>query len=457
LKNSPALLIFIAISIEIACFNFVKNPVLLVIISIIAVSSACFLFRAKAKNTLLVFIIIILLTILCSSRIALILTAPSPQTGRVEFNVVVTMSNAFGRGQALIVQSSEGDFVIKRPVNEIYKLGETLAVKGWIKPFQNVQDNSKFNEATFWKSKGVLAEIVASSIKKEASQGHNLHSLRQIVHDRFKLIPMTMRGYLDAMWTGIKDSELNEMHQRWGTSHLLAVSGFHVGLVAGIVECIFYFFRFRSRIRGIILSFFVWMYIFISGAAPSAMRAAFMFQVGIFAGVLGRRVYAVNSVAVAASVMLLYSPFLFWNVGWRLSVIAAFTITALSSLILDEKLGKWTWVMIPSAVYLTTYPVVSSVFESVPVVGIIINIIAVPFFAFVFPFISLVALLGIMHNVTDACLRLYGYISDFLAWIFPWRLPYNSFFSMFCVLFFYWLIYTSLREKKRSAKNSLLY
>ena len=446
MKNSPTLLIFIAISTEIVSFSFVKNPVFLVMISIITVSIACFLFRSKAKNPLFASFIIVLLTVLCSLRIALVLTAPSPQTARAEFNAVVTMSSAFGRGQAIIVQSSEGDYLVKRPSNEIYMLGETLALKGWIRPFQNAEDNSKFNEATFWKSKGVLAELVVSSINKEASEGFNMYSLRQMIHDRFKLIPETMRGYLDAMWTGFRDSELNDKHQGWGTSHLLAVSGFHVGLIAGIIESVFYFFRFRARSRGVLLSFLMWVYVLISGAAPSAIRAAFMFQVGIIAGVLGRRVHAVNSVAVAASIMLLYSPFLFWNVGWRLSVIAALTITALSHIILDEKLRSWTWAMIPPAVYLTTYPVVSSVFESVPFVGIIINFIAVPFFALIFPFISLVALLGILQNITDAGLRLYGYIADYLAWLFPWRLPYNSFLSMFCVLFFYGLIYTSLKD-----------
>jgi len=415
-------------------------------ISIIAASTACYLFRAEAKNPLFAPFMIILLTTLCSLRIALILTALPPQTARAEFNAVVTMSSAFGRGQALIVQSAEGDFLVKRPTGEIYKLGETLALKGWIRPFQNVGDNSKFDEATFWKSKGVMAEIVVSGIEKEASESLNLHSLRQIIHEKFKIIPETMRGYLDAMWTGFRDSELNDKHQSWGTSHLLAVSGFHVGLIAGIMECILHFFRFRFRARSIVLSFFMWIYVFISGAAPSAMRAAFMFQVGIFAGILGRRVNAVNSVAVAASIMLSYSPFLFWNVGWRLSVIAALTITALSHLILDEKLRKWTWFIIPPAVYLTTYPVVSSVFDSVPVVGIVLNFIAVPFFAFVFPFISIVALLGILQNITDAGLRLYGYVADYLAWLLPWRIPYNSFISMFCVLFFYGLIYASCKE-----------
>jgi competence protein ComEC len=447
LKNSPALLILIAISTEIVCYGFAKNPAILVMISAIVISFACYIFKAEAKNTLFVTFIIIFLTILCSLRIATVLTAPPAETGRAEFSGVIIMNSAFGKSSALIVRSVEGDFIVKRPIGETYGIGETLSLKGWIKPFPNTKDNSKFDEATFWKSKGVKAELVVSSITKEASEGLNLHSLRQYIHDKFKSLPETLRGYLNAMWTGFRDNELNVRHQRWGTSHLLAVSGFHVGLVAGIMECIFYFTRFRSRVRGIILSLFIWIYIFISGAAPSAIRAAIMFQAGIFSGILGRRVHAVNSVAVAACAMLLYSPFLFWDVGWRLSVIAAFTITALSELILDEKLRSWTWAMIPVVVYITTYPVVSSVFGSVPAVGVLINLIAVPFFAFVFPLISVFALFGILQNITDAGLRLYGHIADFIAWIFPWNIPYNSFLSMFCVLFFYWLIYTALRNE----------
>lgn len=446
MKNSPALLIFIAISLEIACSNFIKNQLALVFISFITVSCACFVFRTKGKNTRIIIFTIVFLTMLCSFMIAAVLSAPSPETAKIELPGVITMSSTFGKEHALIVQTDEGDYLVKRHMGENYNLGETLSLKGWIKPFPVIDDNSKFDEAKFWKSKGVRAELAVSSIERETAVESNLHSIRQRIHDKLKSVPNTLRGYLDAMWTGLRDTELNEKHQRWGTSHLLAVSGFHVGLIAGLVESIFYFTRFRFRLRGIISSVFMWMYIFISGAAPSAIRAAFMFQIGIIAGVIGRRVHAVNSVAVAAIAMLLYSPFLFWNVGWRLSVIAALTITALSELILNIKLKPWTWVIIPPAVTLTTYPVVSSVFGSIPVVGIILNLIAVPFFAFAFPFISIVAFVEILQNVADASLRLYGHIADFLTWILPWRVPYNTFLSMFCVLFFYGLMYSVLKN-----------
>ncbi|MCL1875970.1 MAG: ComEC/Rec2 family competence protein [Synergistaceae bacterium] len=364
------------------------------------------------------------------------------------------MSSAFGRGHALIVQTGEGDYLVKRPKDENYNLGEALSLRGWIKPFPVIDDNSKFDEAKFWKSKGVRAELAVSSIERGTSGEANLHSIRQWIHDKIKSIPNTLRGYLDAMWTGLRDAELNEKHQRWGTSHLLAVSGFHVGLIAGLIESIFYFSRFRFRLRGIISSIFMWMYILISGAAPSAIRAAFMFQTGIIAGIIGRRVHAVNSVAVAATAMLLYSPFLFWNVGWRLSVIAALTITALTEIILDKKFKPWTWSIIPPAVTITTYPVVSSVFGSVPVVGVVLNLIAVPFFAFAFPFISIVAFIGVLQNVTDASLRLYGYIADFFTWILPWRVPYNTFLSMFCVLFFYGLMCSVLKNREELGVRS---
>jgi competence protein ComEC len=414
------------------------------------------LFRTGAKNTLYASCVIILLTFLCSFRIAAVLAAPPLETAKAELSGIITTSSTFGRGQALVVQTNEGTFVVKRPISEIYKHGERVSLRGWIKPFsssknsENSQNNSGFDEEAFWKSKGAAAELVAADIKKIESASLSLHSLRQLIHDKFKSMPETLRGYLDAMWTGVRYEELNAKHQRWGTIHLLAVSGFHVTLVAGMVEFIFYYLRSRVYIRGFVLSFLIWIYIAVSGSAPSAIRSAFMFQVGIFSGILGRRIHAVNSVAVAASLMLLYSPFLFWNVGWRLSVIAAFTITAISELILNERLKAWTWAFIPPAVFITTYPVVASVFGSVPAVGIVINFFAVPFFGFAFPFISIVALsgVGILQNVTDASLRLYGHIADIFSRIMPWNIPYDSFLSMFCVLFFYWLVYSTMKNKK---------
>ena len=448
MKNSPALLVFIAISIEMASFSFFKNPVILVMIPLVIISIACFLFRTEAKNMLFVAFTIIFLTMLCSFRIAVVLLSPSPDAAKAELSGVVTMAGEFGRSQAVIVQTDEGVFLVRRPISEIYRLGERLSLKGWIKPFSSLKKNSEFDEEVYWKSQGVIAELAISSISRKGPDELNLHSLRQFIHDKFKSMPATLRGYLDAMWTGLRDKELDDQHKRWGTSHLLSVSGFHVGLIVIIAEFIFYFIRVRVRIRGFVLSFLVWIYIFISGAAPSAIRSACMFQVGILSGILGRRVHPVNSVAVAAVLMLLHTPFLFWNVGWRLSVIAVLTITALSELILNKKLKLWIGVLISPAVSITTYPVVSSVFGSVPAASIVINLIAVPFFAFAFPFISFLALFGFMQNITDAGLRLYGHIADFIAWLIPWQIPYNTFFSMFCVLLFYGLVLSTLKTKK---------
>ena len=53
-----------------------------------------------------------------------------------------------------------------------------------------------------------------------------------------------------------------------------------------------------------------------------------MIQTALLAELLGRPRSSVNSVAVAAVSLLLFSPYLFWNVGWRLSVLAALLIAA---------------------------------------------------------------------------------------------------------------------------------
>ena len=74
----------------------------------------------------------------------------------------------------------------------------------------------------------------------------------------------------------------------------------------------------------------------------------------LFRSLLGRPRSSVNSVAVAAVSLLLFSPHLFWNVGWRLSVLAALLIAA----VLEEGSLRGTafWIVLSPSIWLISFP-----------------------------------------------------------------------------------------------------
>ena len=235
--------------------------------------------------------------------------------------------------------------------------------------------------------------------------------------------PKLTGEYLKAAWLGEHTKELDEKHRKWGTSHLLAVSGFHVGIVILCVSLIFgnNFF---------VMSLILWLYIILTGAAPSAMRAGFMLQIGILTKILGRRINGINSVSSAAVILLLFRPFLFWDIGFRLSVLTALTITSLS--FWDKKI---LLPLISSIIFFVTFPQISYTFKGVPVAGILLNIFAPVYFSFAFLIASVIVFFKIINfpfsdlflYPVEGTFLLWEKIADFVANIIPHIASWNYF------------------------------
>lgn len=450
MSRVPALFILVALCAEISFFERASKTAL-PFIALFVLIGLCLIFRAGWELSIVVALAVT--TIFCSVAIVYSLFSPPPENGRIESEAIIADVRKFGWAQAVTLKTDSGTFVMKRQKNEVYRLGETLYVTGWIRNFTpKVSEKSSFREDLFWRVRGVSAEISASDVKRVSG----IVTWRGRLHNAFSNFPPLLRGYLNAMWTGVRNTELQSKHSRWGTVHLLAISGFHTGIVAWGGSFIFAFIRSR-RLRGVLISALLWSYIAFAGAPPSAMRAGMMFQTALLSGLIGRPVVAVNCVAVAAFCLLTYSPFLFWDVGFRLSVVAAFTITAITSQsFFRDKISDserplfrtfWRYCSISTAVYFGTYPIVASTFGGVPAAGIIINLFAVPFFLFIFPFISIVAISGIFIGVAESLLSSFESVSDFILFLIPWRIPWNLYLSVICVVFFMWIVLSSAKHR----------
>jgi competence protein ComEC len=114
-----------------------------------------------------------------------------------------------------------------------------------------------------------------------------------------------------------------------GVAHILSVSGFHVGIVAGLLA--FLFARFPKRpffrwLKYILTLTLIWAYAFIAGLSNPAVRAALMLTIFLTGQVLQRRPERYNTLAAAAFCMLAYNPLVLFDIGFQLSFTAVFFI-----------------------------------------------------------------------------------------------------------------------------------
>lgn len=126
-----------------------------------------------------------------------------------------------------------------------------------------------------------------------------------------------------------------------GLSHILALSGLHVGVITILIAMALWPLKIFGHRYWVIIATILalWVYVAITGFAPSVTRAAIMTTVYLAGRMLQRRTSAMNSLMVAALLILVISPEDLFGIGFQLSFTAVITIILFSDLInpIDRK------------------------------------------------------------------------------------------------------------------------
>lgn len=118
-------------------------------------------------------------------------------------------------------------------------------------------------------------------------------------------------------------SDLNEEFSRSGTSHMLAISGYNLAVMAGILLAVGLWLFGRRHYLYIWLALAViWFYTIITGLNPPVVRGAIMASIFLAAEALGRQKSSVTALALAAAVMAGISPYILGDASFQLSFLA---------------------------------------------------------------------------------------------------------------------------------------
>jgi competence protein ComEC len=184
--------------------------------------------------------------------------------------------------------------------------------------------------------------------------------------------------------------ELEKSFQRSGITHVLAISGQHVVILAGVIYFAIRIFAVPPTIRAGVTVVMIWLYILIAGTPPSAIRAGVVATFVLAASLLGRQVSALHFMTTMLALVLAYNPQLIYSTGFQLSVAAVFGILLLTrplkSLVertllrpLKSLPGHLSnLISVSLAAQIATSPIVAATFEQVSIVGVFTNLVAVP-------------------------------------------------------------------------------
>jgi competence protein ComEC len=205
---------------------------------------------------------------------------------------------------------------------------------------------------------------------------------------------------LSGLVTGDDDGfspERKNAFIRTGTTHLTAVSGSNLALVAGILATVGSATIGRHRASWQILTILgIWAYALVSGTHSPSLRAAIVATAAVAAFRVGRRPDFVTLILLAAGAMVLVQPQQIESLGFRLSVVSSLAlVVVLTGLTVRDRTSQLSFVLAATvAAQLATLPVLLPAFGTVSLMSVPANIVAVPLAAIAMPLAALAAIAG---------------------------------------------------------------
>jgi competence protein ComEC len=229
-----------------------------------------------------------------------------------------------------------------------------------------------------------------------------------------------------ALVLGVKqhlDEDLKQAYTNAGVTHILAVSGMHVGIIFGLLNL------FLGRLKKVkygkllyvlsVLSI-LWLYAFVTGLSGSVSRAVTMFSLITIASNISRNTNIYNTLASSAFLLLLWNPFLLMDVGFQLSYLAVISIVyfypKLYSLYeASNRIVDFLWQMtcVSVAAQVFTLPITLYHFHQYPTYGVFASVLVVPLGQFILQFGLLVIAFSWLPSVAEWV----GWFLQKLIWI----------------------------------------
>lgn len=268
------------------------------------------------------------------------------------------------------------------------RYGDRLLINSQIKDIESPKNPDAFDYRAYMHRKGIwLTSYVPSGQWQKIDSGYvNLlraksYHLQQYFSRQFALAGVAGDEYavITAILLGNDETMEPDLRARYasaGVSHILCVSGMHVGIIYMILNFLLKplnWYRRTRYMKAVLLVGFIWLYAHITGLSPSVTRAATMFTFVSLGGLLRRPTDIFHSLYASLFILLIINPLLLFETGFQLSYLAVFGIVIFQPWFAKiikprTRIGKYfnELASVSLAAQLTTFPVSVYTFGQFP-------------------------------------------------------------------------------------------
>ncbi len=257
-----------------------------------------------------------------------------------------------------------------------------------------------FSYVTWLKHQGIKA--VGYVVTTENVQFHGMdynylierlrYNIQKTLNHHIKDI--SIRALASALLIGNRNeltTEDKRVFQQTGTSHLIAISGLHIGMIAlfafvfvrvlwslSIVLCQWLPAQKVALVAAVVSAF---LYSLLAGFAIPTQRAFIMVLIFSLALMTNRKINGFNVLIIAAIIIVLWNPLSILAPGFWLSFMAVFFLIIINRLLLYMPKFK-RYVLIQFLLMLLLIPLTVYWFQGFTLIGVVANLVAIPLVSF---------------------------------------------------------------------------
>ena len=214
-----------------------------------------------------------------------------------------------------------------------YKAGDVIKLNGVIEKAEKARNFYGFNNRNYLKQNkiyGIMEVAESQYIKSKKDIYYILGTIQFSLDEKIQtLYSENYVGFIKKVLFGMNgniEEEIKSDFRDAGISHVLAISGLHISYIVMMINYIFGKMILNIKIRNRLICLFLILFLGITGASPSCMRACVMNMLYLIAQNVYRKSNIYMSIGFAFCVLLFFNMYVVYNIGMWLSFLGTLGI-----------------------------------------------------------------------------------------------------------------------------------
>lgn len=341
------------------------------------------------------------------------------KTNNSNFQILYLKNNSVNDNRLLIYDKDFTDVPI----------GKYILIRGKLGFFEQARNSGNFDQSLYYARQNIFGMVWCEELLEVSGEENLLmewlYRLKTLWKSRLvDCIGEKNGGILAAMILGEKsdmDSDVKELYQNNGISHILAISGLHISFIGLGIYRLFRKTGLGFLPAGILAMGVLTLYVLMIGFSVSAVRAYMMLLLKIGADITGRVYDMLTATMLGAAITALYQPLYLTDGGFCMSYGAILGIAIVLPVLQQCFPCRRKWLSgcyASIAINIMLFPITLWFFYVFPTYSFLVNML-------VLPLTGPVLGLGIVGSILllsvpfagEVCLKICSLILEFYEWI----------------------------------------